>query len=101
MGTSVKFEWDLTKADVNQRRHGISFEEATELFTTGVDYLEIFDDEHSQDEDRFIAVGPIPIGVILVVYTEPAEDVVRLISARRATKAETRLFQQHMGTKNE
>ena len=101
MRASVNFEWDPAKANANRRRHGISFEEATELFTSGVNYLEIFDDEHSQDEDRFIAVGPIPIGVILVVYAEPAEDVVRIISARRATKAETRLFQQHMGTKNE
>ena len=101
MRARVKFEWDPAKANANQRRHGISFEEVAELCTTGVNYLEIFDDEHSQDEDGFIAIGPIPIGVILVVYTEPAEDVVRIISARRATKAETRLFQQQMGTKNE
>lgn len=97
----MEFEWDPAKADANRRRHGISFEEVTELFSSGVDYLEIFDDEHSQDEDRFIAIGSIPLGVVLVVYTETAEDVVRIISARRATKAETRLFQQHMGTKNE
>jgi uncharacterized DUF497 family protein len=46
-------------------------------------------------------MGPIRDGVVLVVYSEPAEGVVRVISARRATKAETRLFRQHMGTKNE
>jgi hypothetical protein len=101
MRADLEFEWDPAKADANRRRHGVSFEEVTELFTSGVDYLEIFDDEHSQDEDRFIAVGPIAIGVILVVYAEPAEDVVRIISARRATKAEARLFQEHMGTMNE
>jgi uncharacterized DUF497 family protein len=101
MRADVEFEWDPAKADANRRRHGLSFEEVTDLFTSGVDYLEIFDDEHSQDEDRFIAMGPIRDGVVLVVYSEPAEGVVRVISARRATKAETRLFRQHMGTKNE
>ena len=97
----MEFEWDPAKADANRRRHGISFEEVAELFSSGADYLEIFDEEHSQDEDRFIAMGPIPCGVVLVVYTEPAEGVVRIISARRATKAETRLFQEHIGMKNE
>ena len=96
----MEFEWDPAKDDANRRRHGISFEEVTELFTSGVDYLEIFDDEHSQDEDRFIAIGPTPRGVVLVVYTEPSEGVVRIISARRATKAETRLFWQHIGRKD-
>jgi uncharacterized DUF497 family protein len=101
MGSDVKFEWDPAKADTNRRRHGISFEEVTELFTSGANYLEIFDDEHSQDEDRFIAIGPTPRGVVLGVYTEPSEGIVRIISARRATKSESRLFWQHMGTKNE
>ena len=101
MRRDVEFEWDPAKDNANRRRHGISFHEVTELFSRGVDYLEIFDDEHSQDEDRFIAIGPIPRGVVLVVYTEPSEGVVRIISARRATKAETRLFRQHMGTEYE
>ena len=56
-----------------------------------------FDDEHSQDEDRFIAIGPIARGVVLVVYTEPSEGVLRIISARGATKAEARLLWQHLG----
>ena len=62
----MEFEWDPAKADTNSRRHSISFEEVTELFTSGVDYLEIFDDEHSQDEDRFIAIGPIPAGLLCI-----------------------------------
>ncbi len=93
----MEFEWDPAKDGANRRRHGISFQEVRELFTSGVDYLEIFDDEHSHDEDRFIAIGPIAYGVVLVVYTERHEGVVRIISARRATKAEARLFWQHLG----
>ena len=85
----MEFEWDPVKADANRRRHGLAFEAVAGLFTSGVDYLEIFDDEHSDDEDRFIAIGPVRDGVVLVVFTEPVEGVVRISSARRATKAES------------
>ena len=96
----MEFEWDPVKDEANRRRHGVSFDEVKELFTSGVDYLEIFDDEHSHDEDRFIAIGPIARGVVLVVYTERHEGVVRIISARRGTTVEARLFWQHIGRKD-
>lgn len=66
----------------------MSFEEAFELFTTDADYLEIYDEEHSDEEDRFIAIGPIRRGVVVVAYTEREADVVRIVSARMATKKE-------------
>jgi len=66
----------------------LSFEEAFELFTTDADYLEIYDEEHSDEEDRFIAIGPIRRGVVVVAYTEREADVVRIVSARMATKKE-------------
>jgi uncharacterized DUF497 family protein len=84
----VKVSWDDAKNVANQRRHGVSFEEASELFTSGVDYLEIFDADHSVEEDRFIAIGPIRRGLILIVWTERDEETIRLISARWATKSE-------------
>ena len=93
----MRFEWDVGKEEINQRRHGISFEEAKELFTGGLDYLEIYDAEHSYEEDRFIAVGLVRRGLIVVVYTERQEDVVRIISARFATPQESRLFQKYKG----
>ncbi|HSR95746.1 MAG TPA: BrnT family toxin [Kofleriaceae bacterium] len=92
----MKVEWDEAKNRVNQQKHGISFEEAKELLVSGVDYLEIFDDAHSDFEDRFIAIGPIERGVVLVVWTERDEDTVRIISARWATKHEQRLYWDHM-----
>jgi uncharacterized DUF497 family protein len=52
----VKVAWDAAKNLANQRKHGLSFEEAQELFLSGRDYLEIFDDAHSDTEDRFIAI---------------------------------------------
>jgi uncharacterized DUF497 family protein len=75
------------------------FDEIRELFSGGVDYLEIYDTEHSRDEDRFIAVGPVRRGIVVVVYTERHEETVRVISARLATSSETRLFRQYMGEK--
>ena len=59
---SVKVAWDEAKNLANQRKHGVSFEEAQQLFVSGTDYLEIFDDAHSDLEDRFIAIGPISRG---------------------------------------
>jgi len=63
----VRLEWDERKNATNLRRHGLSFEEASELFTSGTDYLEVFDSEHSEAEDRFVCIGPIQRGVVLVV----------------------------------
>jgi uncharacterized DUF497 family protein len=89
----VKFAWDQVKNLANQRKHDVSFEEASELFLSGADYLEIFDEEHSVMEDRFIAIGPVRRGLVLVVWTEQADDeTIRIISARWAAKAERLLY---------
>jgi uncharacterized DUF497 family protein len=93
----MDFEWDVEKERANRERHGVSFDEAKELFTTGVDYLEIYDIEHSEDEDRFIAIGPVRRGLIVVVYTERFEETTRIISARFATGSEAGLFRRYMG----
>jgi len=92
----VKVAWDRAKNLANQKNDGVSFQEASELFTSGVDYLELFDDAHSDEEDRFIAIGPIRRGLVLVVWTERDEDVLRIISARWATSSERALFRSHM-----
>ncbi|MEO1082628.1 MAG: BrnT family toxin, partial [Acidobacteriota bacterium] len=67
---SVLYEWDPKKNSLNSEKHGVSLEEARELFDSGVDFLELFDRAHSDTEDRFIAIGPIARGVIVVVWTE-------------------------------
>ena len=54
----MEFEWDPAKDISNQRKHGLSFAEAQRLFESGVDYLEIFDAEHSEFEDRFLCPNP-------------------------------------------
>lgn len=84
--------WDPQKNEANVRKHGVSFEEAQAIFLSGADYLEVYDEEHSAGEDRFIAIGPISRGLVLVVWTERDEDVIRIISARWATPNERDLF---------
>jgi len=63
--------------------------------------LEIYDEEHSGEEDRFIAIGPIRAGVVVVIYTERGDDVIRIVSARKATKKEIQLFRQYYGGADE
>ncbi len=97
----MKVTWDEAKDLSNQAKHGVTFEEASELFSSGVDYLEIFDEAHSDEEDRFLAIGPIRRGVVLVVWTEQLsvddeEDATRIISARWATKREREHYRSSM-----
>ena len=92
----MKVVWDEAKNVANQRNHKVSFEEASALFRSGNDYLEIFDAEHSVTEDRFIAIGPIRRGLILIVWTERDEDTIRIISARWAEDDEQALYHAYM-----
>ena len=92
----VKVTWDRAKDLVNQKRHGVSFHEASELLTSGVEHLEFFDDAHSLDEERFISIGPIRRGLVLVVWTERLEDEIRIISARWANRREQAQFRAYM-----
>lgn len=88
----MRFEWGAAKDATNQKKHGLSFDEAKELFLSGAWYAEFFDERHA--EPRFVAVGPIASGVIVVIYTMRKEDVIRIISARYATDRETRRYQE-------
>jgi uncharacterized DUF497 family protein len=93
---TADFEWDDAKDLSNRRKHGLSFAEARQLFESGVDYLEISDVEHLEFEDRFIAIGPIDRGLVVLVYTEQEEDRIRIIGARLANKREQALYRSHM-----
>jgi len=92
----VRFEWDPAKDQINRKKHGVSFKEAKELLASAAEYLEIFDESHSDDEERFIAIGPLRRGLMVVVWTESTEDTTRIISARWATKREKDLYREYM-----
>jgi len=67
----MQFEWDPDKNLANQAKHGVSFEEATELFSDASDYLEIYDATHSLDEDRLLRLGR-PVQVFWWSFTPSA-----------------------------
>lgn len=92
----MRFEWDPKKHRRNVAKHGVTFKEAKELFTSEVEFLDIYDGAHSELEERFIAIGPVRRGLILVVYTERSEDTVRILSARWASKQERALYLEYM-----
>ena len=94
--SSVRFEWDPQKERKNVAKHGVTFKEAKSLFTSKGDFLEIYDDEHSDVEERFIAIGPIRRGLILVVFTERNETTIRILSARWASPTERALYVEYM-----
>ena len=88
------FEWDPVKAKQNRRKHRISFERAAELFLDPLAVSEI-EEEHGEAEERWVTIGRDSHGKLLVVvhtFLEVAaqECKVRIISARNATKCETR-----------
>lgn len=90
---ALTFEWDETKAQINQRKHGISFAEAKTVFYDE-EALVIDDPEHSEEEERFIILGLSNRANLLVVCHcyRVSETVIRIISARKATKTESKFY---------
>ncbi|KOR29765.1 hypothetical protein TI05_14780 [Achromatium sp. WMS3] len=94
----MKFEWDTRKEVINIKKHGISFEQASYVFADPF-ALNRYDDEHSEkEEDRWILLGKSLNEIILVVVHTFKNDenieLVRIISARKATKKEKHAYQQ-------
>ena len=92
---ALKFEWDQEKSGSNLSKHKVGFDEASTVF---VDPLaKIFDDQdHSTDEIREIIVGHSVLGrLLLVSFTERGRDLVRIISARAATRKERKGYEEN------
>lgn len=90
----IRFQWDDNKNEINRKKHKISFEEAQTVFYD-TEALVISDPEHSQDEERFIILGLSYRANLLVVchcYRE-SDTVIRIISARKATKTEAKQYE--------
>ena len=89
----LEFSWNREKAAGNRRKHGVSFEEAS---TTLEDPLSItvHDPDHSGDETRYVLLGRSFPGKLLVVVHSGRESGIRIISARGATRAERRDYEQ-------
>jgi len=89
---SLRFEWNDKKARLNIRKHGIAFEEASTVFGDPLS-ITIPDTVHSIDEDRFISIGTSVNDKLLVVVYTDYNDIVRLISARKATGNEKKQYE--------
>lgn len=91
------FEWDENKNRINQRKHGISFEDVKNVF--GDEYAILFDDpDHSEFEDRFLIIGMSNVkGVCIVSHCyRNADETIRIISARKATKTEQSFYDEQL-----
>lgn len=84
----MKFSWDEEKNRNNIRKHGIDFNDVCEMFDDLM--LVKLDDQYTYTEERWIGVGMLLGIVAVVVYTEPVSDIIRIISARKATKREVK-----------
>lgn len=89
----IKFEWDPQKAKSNKKKHGVSFEEAQSVFYDELAFQ--FEDENTLGERRFIMLGlSNQPRTLVVVHCERGEDneILRIISARKATKSEQQFY---------
>ena len=90
----IKFEWDTAKATANKKKHGVSFEEGQTVFYDEF-AVQFFDEDNSASEDRFLMLGFSDEARILIVcdFERDQGYIVRIISARKATKNESKYYQ--------
>lgn len=88
---TLRITWDAAKAAENLKKHGVSFDEAREVFRDPLRGV-VPDDDHSDDEDRYVAVGITPDDKLLIIFYSHSGEDVRLISARRPTRSERRHY---------
>ena len=91
----MKFEWDESKNIINIQKHKVSFEEAITVFKDNKAVL-LYDENHSETEDRFDIIGMSQLSKLLIVchcYRE-SDTIIRIISARKPTKAESKYYEE-------
>jgi len=92
----LSFEWDEDKAKANLKKHKVGFDEAATVFTEPYS-ITIHDPDHSADEQRYIDIGTSDKGrVLVVVYTERGSHI-RIVSCRKATSSERKLYEEANG----
>jgi uncharacterized DUF497 family protein len=90
----IRFEWNKLKAAANKRKHGISFEEAQTVFYDD-NAIQFDDPDHSQSESRFIMLGmSYKLRVLIVSHCERHDDIIRIISARKANHHEAQYYRE-------
>jgi len=93
--SNLSFEWDEGKNVANQRKHGVSFEEACTVFSDDLARL-IPDPDHSEGEERYILMGvSAELRLLTVCHCERDSDIIRIISARKADKSERKQYEDY------
>jgi uncharacterized DUF497 family protein len=90
----MRFEWDEGKNDINVRKHGIDFTDVPQIFSSPM--LVGLDDREDYGEDRWVGMGWLRDILIVVVWTEPREGTIRVISARKANGHERRRYEKDL-----
>jgi len=90
----MRFTWDPAKAEINAANHDVSFEEAQEVFSDR-NMLETFDELHSENERRYFAIGLSTRRLLTVVFAEPDDQTVRIISAWKSTQKEKQIYEEN------
>ena len=85
----MKFEWDTEKAHANERKHGVSFDEAMTAFADTFSQT-FYDAEHSDDEHRYATIGSTAGGRLLIVWHTDRGGHIRIIFARKTARSETK-----------
>jgi uncharacterized protein len=94
----VRFEWDDRKAWANRAKHGISFEEAITAFDDPFALVAVDTRHSTPNEERTWLIGAADVAVLVIVYTaREAGDVLRIISARRASRRERKRYEEARG----
>jgi hypothetical protein len=96
----MQFNWDIDKEKNNKKKHGITFSESCYVFSDNYS-LNLFDEEHSDDEDRWITIGQgIENKILVVIHTYRKmnnKEIIRIISARKANNKEIQQYYQRRG----
>lgn len=91
----MKLEWDEQKNRTNLRKHGLSFANVARVFAAPM--LVDLDDRFDYGEDRWIGIGRLQSRVVVVVYSEPDEETIRIISLRKALSHERNAYEAIFG----
>ncbi len=87
------FDWDNNKAKINLSKHQVSFDEAKTVFNDPL-YIDFYDPDHSESEERYLILGRSSQGNLLIVAYTERENTIRIISARKVTKAERNAYEE-------
>jgi len=96
---TIEFEWDEIKNQINIRKHGLDFKDVSEMFHYPM--LVLADTRQDYAEDRWIGIGSLKDTTVVVIFTEPNEKRIRIISARKATRYEKEKYQEEIANQLE